>query len=191
MSDVSAQPFATGLIYEECLPLGFSVVDGLPTSWELEDINDSNESFLRLFATLEEYRPAKHDMDESMMEIHHELTRLELKINLLLEFVAQALNRNLSLPRRVNIRLGPQGLEWQCKQPPPHDSIVKLDLFLFPRYPRSIDLFGRVVKVNVKDDFSEVTVAFQGLSESVQDWIEKIIFRYHRRSIASRRFKRM
>lgn len=191
ISDESRQPLATGLVYEDRLPLGFTLVDGLPTAWELGDINDSNESFLRLFAILEESRPAKQDMDESMMDLHHELTRLDLKINLLLEFVAQALNRKLTLPARVKLRLGPQGLEWQCNQPPPSDSIVRLDLYLFPRYPRPINLFGSVVNVvNEGQESSEVTVAFRGVSESVQDWMEKIIFRFHRRSVASRRLKR-
>jgi hypothetical protein len=187
MSDDSRQPLATGLIYEESLPLGFTVVERLPADWVIEDINNSNESFLSHCASLEEHHCAKQDIDDSMIELYHELTRLDLKMNLLLEFVAQVLNRKLTLPNRVDMRLGPQGLEWRCSRPPPRDSIVKLDLFLFPRYPRSIVLFGSVVNVNAKDDPSAVTVAFRGLSESVQDWIEKIIFRYHRRSVANRR----
>lgn len=189
MSDAPKHPLVKGLVYEERLPLGCTVIDDVPDDWELQDINESNESFLRLFAILEESHPVKPDMDEAMMELHHELTRLDLKIDLLLEFVAQALNRKLTLPERVNLRLGPQGIVWMCNQPPPMDSIVRLDLFLFPRYPRPIDLFGDVVNVNAMNDGSEVTVAFRDLSEPVQDWIEKIIFRFHRRSIANRRLQ--
>jgi hypothetical protein len=112
MSDAPKHPLARGLIYEQLLPLGFTVLDGLPMESVLDDINEANESFLRLFAVLEESHTVKPDMDESTMGLHHELTRLDLKLNLLLEFVAKALSRKLMLPERVKIKLGPQGLEW-------------------------------------------------------------------------------
>jgi len=180
-------PLATGLTYEDCLPLAWSVVERLPEDWELGNLNEANESFLKLFATLEEYHPARQEQEESLQEIYHELTRIDLKLNLLLEFLGQALNRKLSLPRRIDICIGPKGLEWETDHPPEQGSLVKLDLFLSPRYPRPIELPGKVVQVITKSASSKVTVAYEGLSIAVQDWIEKIIFRHHRRSIANRR----
>lgn len=112
-------------------------------------------------------------------------------MNLMLEMVGQALNRKFSQPKRIDMRLGPEGLEWTCDPVPVRDSLIKLELFIFPRYPRPVELLGKVVKVISEGSTSKATVSFQGLSISVQDWIEKIIFRHHRRSIANVRCRRV
>lgn len=182
-------PLATGLIYEDCLPLSWEVIEKLPEGWELDNINQANESFLKLFANLEDYHPTRVEHDESLQEIHHELTRIDLKLDLLLEFVGQALHRKLTLPKSIDVRVGPLGLEWSTEQAPAMGDFVKLELFLFPRYPRPVELPGKVVTSIPMSDSNKITVAFQGMSVVVQDWIEKIIFRHHRRSIANKRCK--
>lgn len=184
-------PLTKGLIYQDTLPLTWSVVDSLPDEGELVNINEANESFLKLFSTLEDYHPMRQERDESMSEIYHELTKIDLKMNLMLEMIGQALNRKVSQPKRIDIRLGPEGLEWTCDPPPVRDSLIKLELFLFPRYPRPVELQGKVVKVISEGSTSKATVSFRGLSVAVQDWIEKIIFRHHRRSIANVRYRRV
>jgi hypothetical protein len=187
MSAELKDPLATGLTYEDRLPLTWSALESLPEDWELGNLNEANESFLKLITTLEEYHPARQEREESLQEVYHELTRIDLKLNLLLEFVGQALNRKLSLPKRIEVRIGPKGLEWETDHPPEQDRFVRVDLFLYPRYPRPIELPGKVVQVITNSASSQVTMTYQGLSIAVQDCIEKIIFRHHRRSIANKR----
>lgn len=184
-------PLAKGLIYEDSLPLAWSVIDALPDDRELENINEANESFLKLLATLEDHHYARQERDESMLEFHHELMRIDLKMDMILEMITQALHCKSIQPKRIDMRLGPEGLEWTCDPLPVRGSLIKLELFLFPRYPRPVELLGKAVKVIGEGAKSKATVSFQGLSVSVQDWLEKIIFRHHRRSIANVRYRRV
>ncbi len=180
-------PLFEGLVYEDCLPLAWKLIDKHLEGGALDQLNESNESLLKIFATLEDQSPARPENDEDFAEIHYEMIRIDLKLNLLLELVKHVLNQQIALPDRFNLRVGARGIEWRADRPPPAGSYVKLDLFLLPRYPLPIELPGQVVGIHQDGKSAKATVAFRGLSEPVQDWIEKIIFRHHRRSIANKR----
>ena len=180
-------PLAEGLVYEDCLPFGWKLLEDLPGKSTLDHLNESNESLLKVFATLEDQTPARQESDERLAEIHCEMMRLDLKLNLILELVKHVLSQQLALPDRFDVRVGARGIEWWSDGPPPLGSTIKLELFLLPRYPLPIELPGRVVGIQRDEKPAKATVAFQGLSEPVHDWIEKIIFRHHRRSIANKR----
>jgi Atypical PilZ domain, cyclic di-GMP receptor len=187
VSHTFKHPLAQGLVYEDRLPLGWRVLDRLPDENALTHLNEFNESFLKIFATLEDQHVPNPEAGDSHAEIQHELMRIDLKVNLLLDLVGHVLSRQLDLPERVLLRVGAQGMEWEGDSLPAEGCYIKVELYLYPRYPRPLELIGQVISVQAQGECGRVTVVFVGVSETVEDWIDKIIFRHHRRSIAHRR----
>ncbi len=184
-------PLAEGIVYEDNLPLGWRVIDEFPGTEQLEHINHSNESFLKSFASLDEYPILRHELDDDHSDYAQELVRLDLKINLLLELVGHVLSRQLELPKPVYLRMSSQGLEWFDARLPPAGSRVLLELYLHSRYPRPLELLGSIAVGPGMDKSPSAKIRFYGLSESVTESLEKLIFRHHRRKIASTRSQRV
>jgi hypothetical protein len=187
VSNTFKNPLTQGLVYEDRLPLAWQVLDRPPDEKTLSLLNESNESFLKIFATLEDPHVPNPEGGDNYAEIQHELMRIDLKVNLLLDLVGQVLSRQFDIPERVPVRVGAQGMQWQGSRLPAIGDYIKIELFLYPRYPRPLELIGQAVSIQAQEACGSVTVAFVGLSEAVEDWIEKIIFRHHRRRIAHRR----
>lgn len=56
---------------------------------------------------------------------------------------------------------------------------VEIALYITPSLPRALQLYGEVA---AGDDDSSTCISFVGVSQVMQDWLEKFIFRHHRRS---------
>lgn len=181
-------PLAEGLCYEASLPFAWRLLDGIPDNAHLAYWNEYNEATLRGMAALDEHTGAPTP-DEHAGQAH-ELARLEFKVNLLLDLVSQLLAQQLLLPETTWLKVNARGIEWTCPEAPALGSPVLLQLYLLPNYPRSLELPGTVVKTDALTVGTRCTVAFEGCSELVQDWLGKFIFRHHRRSIAHSRTPR-
>ena len=117
-----------------------------------------------------------------------EITRLETKVNLLLDMVGQILTNHLLLPDQIPVRLGPNGIEFANTKPPKPDDRVVITLYLHQRYPRPLEMAGQVIAVEDTGQGAYwVKVKFMGVSTAVEDGLEKFIFRRHRRFIAQSR----
>lgn len=183
-------PLAEGIVYEDILPLGWRLIDEFPGDAQLEHINHSNESFLKSFASLDENAFPRHEFEDEHTDYAQELVRLDLKINLLLELVGHVLSRQLNLPMPVRTRMNSSGIEWFGFGLPTAGSRVLLELYLHSRYPRPLELPGSVVAVGGLDRNDSAKIRFHGLSDSLRESLDKLIFRHHRRKIASARSKR-
>ncbi len=175
-------PLAEGLIYEATLPLAWQLLDGPPDSIALQSQGESNESFLRALAALDHHAESSEEPET----LHPELVRLDLKINLLMELVGQALSVQLSVPPPVRLRFNAHGVEWTGADLPPQGRWVRIQLYLKPEFPRPLVTFGQVLRA----ESGAATVAFEGIGEAVEDGLEKMIFRHHRRVIAQHRAAR-
>ena len=178
-----------GLIYEDVLPLGWRRLEGPPPAAQLAQLNLGNEAVLRAVTVLAEYRP---ETGEEHTWQAQELARLDFKLNLLLDLVGQILTRGLSLPPARPLRLGAQAVEWICplSEAPPSASHAVMSLYLPNAYGRALELPGRVAAVENLPAGARVRVVFIGLGEAVQELLDKLIFRHHRRSIAQARIPR-
>ncbi len=176
-------PLAQGLIYEDTLPLTWRRLESAPGETQLARLNDSNEAFLRALSALEEHHPGHAELEDRFPIIRQELERLDLKLNLLMELVGHVLSRQMMLPEPLPVRVGAGGIQWRSGVLPERGARVYVELYLRPRYPRPLELVGEVTECSD----NQVKLAFVGMSEAVQDWLEKLIFRHHRRRIARRR----
>lgn len=177
MSHQTPDSFGAGLVLEDRLPLHWRVAEA-PDA--LSPLQLSNEETLRVILSLDEHHVEASDENP---EFAHEVQRLETKINLILELVSQVLARQLQLPEALPVRLSAHEIEWEAAVAPAAGSSVLLEIYACPRYPRPLFL-----PATVKDSSGgRVRAVFDDLGAPVQDLIEKLIFRHHRRQIAATR----
>jgi len=177
MNHQTPDSFGTALVLEDRLPLHWRLpeMSGATSYQQL-----SNEETLRVILSLDDYHV---DVSDENPEFAHEVQRLETKINLILELVSQVLARQLQLPEALPVRLSAHEIEWETVTTPAIGSTVLIEAYVCPRYPRPLFL-----PATVKDSVGgRVRAVFEDLGEPVQELIEKLIFRHHRRQIAATR----
>lgn len=170
-----------GLVYEDWLRLRWAV-RGPEDPSEMARRHEANEEFLRAMAVMETHA----ELDEEHSSVAQALGRLELKVGLLTQVVGRVFARQLALPEPVPVRLTTRWLEWRGTPPlPALGADVVVELYLRPEYPFPLLLGGRVVEL--ADDERTARIALEGLGDALQGWLEKAIFRHHRRAIAQSR----
>jgi hypothetical protein len=100
-----------------------------------------------------------------------------------LDMVGQVLAHQMSLPPRTAVRLSATHLYWTSASPPAAGSHGIAEVYLSPRYPRALRLSGTVEAV----EQGHARIGLTALGEGVQELLEKLIFRHHRRQIAQAR----
>jgi hypothetical protein len=181
MNEQPSDSLEMGLAFEDHLPLAWTVLGAPPDPQQLVKMQLANQETLYVILCLEEY-PAEWVEDPPTNP--QELGRIDFKINLLLDLVGCLLAQHISLPSPVRIKLTPQEIRWEAVTAPALGSLVQVDAYLNLRYPRPVTLIGPVSDVQPLAQGFLVTVRLDGLSESLQQAIEKLIFRHHRRLIA-------
>ncbi len=174
-----------GLVYEDVVPLRWRKIDTQVPAAQLANIYSQNEEMLRFIAALEEYGAANTDEENSAHL--HELARVENKINLLLDMVGQLLARQTDMPQAVLIRLSPDAIQWQSDHVPATGDQLLLDVYINKKHPNPLVFLGCVHQVEALNNGFSVIVEFKNTSEAVASALEKMIFRQHRRQIASLR----
>lgn len=177
--------FLQGLSYEDLLPLEWRRCGTEGRDAAAARLNDANEDMLRMLAIIEERTLEKPDEPGAASA---ELLRLEAKVNLLLDMMGQVLSNHVVLPDPVPVRLGAAGMEFAHTAPPRAGEHIVASLYLHPHYPRPLEVMGEVVAANDTGSGAHwVHVGFEQISPAVQDWLERFIFRRHRRMIAQSR----
>ena len=182
------EPFAEALVFEDEMPLDWEAVDQLPPGPRLATLNASNEALLRVQEGLEE--PARSS--EESQEIAQEFQRLDAKLNLMLELMAEWLRRQGDLPPAVPLRFNARGIAWEADTPPAPDTLVRIRLFVCPTLPKPLVLHARVLRHEPCDESGHGTGAmatravaeFLQLSPAAVDGLERLVFRRHRRQVA-------
>lgn len=187
LMDTTDTTLGDRILFHGDLPLAWRVAVEEPTEGELAGLNEDNATLLRLFAVLDEYAAESVDGNPELMQA---IARLDAKISLVLELVGDVLRRQLQLPPPRQIALSELGVHWT--EPPTAEAAsaagrpVHLDLYLKPSFPRPLRFFAHMTVVH--EDAGERFVAqFRGVGEDVRDGLAKLIFRHHRRLVASRR----
>lgn len=175
--------------------VALTYADRLPVAWEpvaepMDDtfharLNHDNLQVLQAVGALEE-NVAEPDEDEDGATAQA-LARLDRKVNLLLELVGKLVVENGDLPAAVPMQLGSDRLIWSGSAL----SLERGDTGVAAVYLRAspatpLRLAGRVEGVLGQGDESRYELAYLNLHEPVRNALERLIFRHHRRLIASR-----
>ncbi len=172
-----------GLTLESAIPLRWSAAEDADAV-QIAGLQQANEELLRVISILDEHAPQLTDEHPA---VAHELQRLDFKLNVLLDLVGQLFARSTPLPPAVPARLNAESVEWEATHVPARGSRVYLEIYLNAQYPRPLILTGQVSAIQPMPNAFHILVIFDDMSEIVRDWLEKIIFRRHRRQIAHTR----
>lgn len=191
MNDVATQPAPTSdelavlgdrVFCDDELGLEWVVLDAAPDGTTVTRTNARNETVLRTLALVEE-----HDETQSEDAERAELHRLEAKLDLTLELLSDLVSMKRGhVPRRA-VRFNSRGLCWQSETAPAVGSLLLVDCFVQPAWPIPLKLLARVRSSDAAGGAHKVCTSLEQLDSGVRDWLEKLVFRRHRRAIARRR----
>lgn len=183
-STPSDDSLGEGLIFKALLPITWTPLGSPLTDQQVSQLNASNEKVLNTIAALEEYPLEPADTHTSH---GHELARLDFKVNLLMDLVSQMLSKHLQLPSPIPVSIDARGISWTASQldnVPKIESTILICVYLNSDYPRAVEIPCRILSVDERN----IRAEYLPLGDTVQEALEKLIFRHHRRSIAQARY---
>ena len=176
-----------GIGYADALPLGFEPLDKLPDGAALAGMNQETQQVLVADASLDEQRPHTDKKSDEEHELAEDLQRVEFKVNVLIQLVARLLNREGELPPVRSFRLYSAGVEWLAAGEAAPSGAGLVSLHVSRNFPQPLLLPGRVLGQHADGEGSWVRFVFEGLTPSVTDALERLVFRHHRRLVAGTR----
>lgn len=177
------------LVYDGTLSLKVISLPALPNVQMLTAFNDANEVLLHNVLMQDETHE-HDDHDEVMVE----LRRQDTKLRLIAELLGMLLMQQQLVPPQIRVRFSGEELAAPASDLPTLavGSWVRCELYVDPATPKPLVLHAEVSGIqssHVADGIDEswLYCRLQGLSSNVQDCIEKLVFRQHRRSVAQQR----
>jgi len=176
-----------GLSYIEDMAWSIEPLAALPPAPTLARLDAQNAQTLTADASLGDSRRSLDPADEDAA-IMGELHRLEFKVDVLLQLVAQLLARNQALPPASPVCLHARGMEWLAtSRDPAPGSAVRVWLYINPAFPQPLEFAGVTCLPRRDADRVWSRVVWHGVAPGVTDLLEKLIFRHHRRQVAGAR----
>ena len=181
MTEGDSRKTTKGLTFSDNISIVWKPVESPPAESLLALVNESNEAFLRAVSAIGTFAG---DPSEDDVALSQEIARLDLKITMLLDLVSQLIYKQLDIPERTLVTISSSDIEWSGDSVPDPGSIVFVQAYIQHGTPKPLSFYGEVV--SSREDFAEgrAKVRYLGLSGLAQSWLDKIIFRHHRREIA-------
>ncbi|MDX1732799.1 MAG: PilZ domain-containing protein [Halioglobus sp.] len=179
-------PGGTGLSFTDNFSIEWRPVEYSPDDEHLALVNQSNEAFLRAVAALAAFS-GEHSEEEGA--ISQEIERLDRKVNLVLDLVSQLVYKQLDLPDKTRVTISATDMLWREDNPPAPGEKVFVQAYVQHGTPKPLCFYGEVTSTQQDRDAGCCRVSYVGLSQSLQSWLDKLIFRHHRREVAFKRAK--
>lgn len=111
------------------------------------------------------------------------MERLEAKLDLTLSLMMQLAREQIGLPPARAVILRADSAEWIDQSAPEAGQMLLISLHISPKLPQPLTLPARVTATEQRDQGTRVKADFIQLNEELADWLERTLFRFHRRSI--------
>lgn len=181
---MSGTPEQDGVYLKGLLPLSWQATSGFDTN-QLERWMHADLALLRALAVLDSNQPeAERDTATSANKI---LDRLEAKTDLALALIIQLLGQQTILPPTCTVILRASTIEWIADQSPPVGANIVVSVHLSPKLPLPLVLPATVATSEDTPAGTRTRAHLTGLDEEVQDWLERTLFRHHRRMVQQKR----
>jgi len=177
----------SGLAYADAMPLGFERLEKLPEGAALAGINQESQQVLVADASLDEQRSFVEKKGDEEHELAEQLQRVEFKVNVLIQLVARVLKQSSALPPVRSFRLNAHGLEWLLDGEQAMPGFGLVSLHVSRHFPQPLLLPGRILGQHKDAEGTWLRFAFEGLTPSVVELLERLVFRHHRRLVAGTR----
>lgn len=169
----------TGVAYTTTLPLSWREAVNIAPG-ETERWQHANISLLHALATVEAM-PADREKELGLAAKAYE--RLETKVDVMLDMLGRLLAERIEIPPEHLIILRANGLEWLDMNAPETGSEIVICLYLSPKLPQPLTLTASVQSCAQEGDSTRVQCVFTHLNAEITEWLERTVFRYHRRSV--------
>ncbi|MBT7409894.1 MAG: hypothetical protein HN826_09355 [Methylococcales bacterium] len=171
-----------GLTIDCKIPIGWQVLESIPQTIFLNEMNLQNDHLFRLLMHHNDHQTATLELDK---QSHHpDLSLLELKVDVLIGLMSEWIKDNKKLPDKNKVWLNANGMEWQSNSLPKLNQQVLVSLYLSQRIPSPICFIGKIDCLRERDNQTTATINFENLEENIQNSLDKYIFSQHRRAIA-------
>jgi hypothetical protein len=170
---------------EDDIPFAWAATPALPPRGALTRLNGRNESVLRALSMLEE-----HDESPAEDAERADFRRLEGKLDLAMELLAELVRDRIGATPSVRVRFSAEGVCWQATRAEAEGTLLFTDWWLLPAWPVALRLHAEVAGNRRSGDGWIVCARLVGQTDTVKDWLEKLVFRRHRRAIAQQRVTR-
>lgn len=165
--------------------LGLSFKAQLPLKWRvIEDIDNyhmpGNHRFMNILPALDE--ADTHTAEGNVPNADY--ARLETKLDLILELLGELFQKKKPMPANIPFQLSARGITWLSDEVPPLDSHIELQIYLSSQLFIPLFLTAQVNSVEDMGATHRVQASFLPMEEALQEWLEKYIFKQHRREVA-------
>lgn len=174
------QPDHDGVCHQNAMPLGWCLARSV-TPDTLERWMHTNTTLLRALAVFEA-QPSEREREPNPAT-GKALDRMEAKIDLALSLMTQLLAQHTRLPETRPVVLWADSIEWIEREPPAAGDEVAISVWLDPRLPQPLILPATVTAASPGPDGASVHARLLHLNPETRDWLERTLFRYHRRAI--------
>ena len=166
----------SGISLHAHLPLAWAAATTFPQPLLAEWMH-GNLVCLQALAAVE-----SHEEKDPSATGEHAAGRVEAKVDLLLQLVGELMRKQQPSLPSVEVMLAAHEVIWDAAAPIAAGSEGVLTLFLSPRLHWPLTLPVHITGAQG----TKVRAKLIHLSEDVQEWLERTLFRYHRRALHSR-----
>lgn len=179
---------ASGIEFQALMAVEWQSVSQL-TREVMDEWARSNVALLRALATIE--GASVENDSEPAAPVNRAIERLEAKVDLALKLLNKVLEQQRQIPEKSPATLSASMLRWNTINPPTSQETVVLSVHLSDKLPQPLMLPATITGIVGAANGMEVTATFVEPDEELTEWLERTIFRYHRRAIQSRQGHRI
>ncbi len=172
------------VFFEHVMPIGVSVLETPPEASQFVCMNEYNEKVLSQVLALDSFSTELADDDS---ETSVEISRIEKKLDLLMDMVSILLTREDDRPAEKKVTLYSSHIDWVQSEQIAEGCFIELKIWLRPDYPKAFQLYVRLQKIRPLEKRYLLSGIYCGFNETVIAQLERIIFRHHRRVVAQSR----
>lgn len=169
----------TGVSYTATLPLSWHEA-GTIAPGKIEHWQHANIALLHALATIE---VVPTDREKELGPAAKAYERLEAKVDVMLDMLGRLLAERIETPPEHPITLRANGLEWLDTTAPVPGREIVICLYLSPKLPQSLTLIANVQSCVQEGGSTRVQCVFTHLNTELTEWLERTVFRYHRRAV--------
>ena len=185
LTPVEREALGARVYCDDLIGFAWSPVDESPGPQVRNRMNTRNDAILRALGMLEEQDESHADDLERA-----ELKRLEGKLNLVLELLSELVRERAPGPGQHMVRFSAEGICWRAESPVVPGTCLLTEWYMQPAWPVALRMHVRTLACMPDGDRHLVCARLEGLSDVVRDWLDKLVFRRHRRLVAQKRVTR-
>lgn len=178
--------FEEQLRYEAVLPLNWAPWRGTESVLEREL---RVKRCLGVLAAQSAFDDMRSEPGDENVNVVPELTRLDAKLNHLIDLVAALLSSTMPLPAALPVSFNAWGVAWQSSEAIPQaDATLIVRLHLDANAALPLDMPARAISpAEDRNGILWQRAIFLETAESVREGLERLVFRMHRKQLAEER----